>query len=61
MSYQLISTIQYNVNEYAIDDKEDLKTLPFNCRMGSRAICINNGEVYIKNSKGEWKILDPGE
>lgn len=57
MGYKLISTngtIQYNVNEYIIDTPEDLNFLPINCVMGSSALCLSNGSVYIKNSEGKW-------
>lgn len=57
MGYRLISTngdIQYNVNEYVIDEPEDLNSLPKNCVMGSTALCLSNSSVYMKNSKGKW-------
>ena len=57
MGYKLISTngnVQYNVNEYIIDEPEDLNSLPRNCAMGSSALCLSNSSVYIKNSKGKW-------
>ena len=60
MSFKLTSTngqVQYDVNEYTIDTPEDLKNLPKKCAMGSIALCISNGEVYIKNSSGEWKVI----
>jgi len=58
MAYNLISingNIQYNINEYVVDEFNDLKKLPLNCKMGSIAYCIADGNYYIKNSKGEWK------
>lgn len=58
MAYNLISTngdIQYNINEYVVDEFNDLKKLPSNCKMGSIAYCIADGNYYVKNSKGEWK------
>ena len=57
MGYKLISTngdIQYNVNEYVIDEPKDLESLSSNCVMGSTALCLSNGSVYVKNSKGKW-------
>jgi hypothetical protein len=57
MGYKLISTngdVQYNVNEYIVDTPEDLEKLPYNCVMGSSALCLSNSSVYIKNSKGKW-------
>ena len=49
--------VQYKVDEYFIDAPEDLEKLPVNSAMGSSAICINTGDVYIKNSAGEWKLF----
>lgn len=57
MGYRLTSTngdIQYNVNEYVVDSPEDLDKLSQNCVMGSSALCLSNGSVYIKDSKGKW-------
>ena len=57
---KLISTngqIQYGISEFAIDSPEDLKDMPLKCDMGSAAICINTGTVYMKNSNGEWKEI----
>ena len=44
----------YNVNEYVIDSPDDIKNLPKHCKMGSSALIISTGEVYIKNGLGEW-------
>ena len=49
--------VQYNVNEYFIDSEEDLRKLPPSCAMGSRAICIEDGRVFVKKSNGQWKEL----
>lgn len=60
MSYKMTSTngqVQYDVNEYIIDTPEDLKSLPVKCAMGSAALCLSNGSVYIKDSTGEWKEI----
>ena len=46
----------YGVNEYVIDSPEDLAKLP-HCAMGSAAICLSNGTVYMKDSKGQWKEI----
>ena len=57
MAYKLTSTngdIQYNINEYVIDTEADLESLPKNCAMGSSALCLENGSVYIKDGKGKW-------
>lgn len=60
MAKNLLSTngqTQYGVDEYVIDTPADLKTLPPRSAMGSTAICISTGDVYIKNSSGEWVAI----
>ena len=60
MGFKMTSTngqIQYNVNEYTIDSPNDLDKLPKTCAMGSRALCLSNGAVYIKDSQGNWKEI----
>lgn len=60
MGFNLISTngqTQYNINEYAIDEEKDLKKLPPSCAMGSRALCLENGKVFVKKSDGSWKEI----
>ena len=53
---QLDGDVQYGVNEYVCDTANDLATLP-RCSMGSVAIIISTGEVYMKNSQNEWVKL----
>lgn len=58
MAWNRISTngqVQYNVDEFVIDSPDDLKTLPKKCAQGSSALCTEDGSVYVKDSKGEWK------
>ena len=58
MAWNMISTngqVQYNISEFVIDSPDDLETLPKKCAQGSTALCIEDGSVYVKNSKGEWK------
>lgn len=44
--------VQYGVNEYVCDTKDDLSTLP-HCLMGSTAIILEEPvAVYMKDSKG---------
>lgn len=60
MAYQMISTngqIQYNINEFVIESPEDLKLLPPKSAAGSTALCMSNGEVYMKNVSGQWSII----
>lgn len=58
MSFKMISTngqVQYNIDEFVIDSPEDLEKLPKRSQMGSAALCLSNGAVYMKDSNGEWK------
>ena len=58
MAFNMISTngqVQYNVSEFVIDSPDDLEKLPKRSQMGSAALCLSDGAVYMKNSKGEWK------
>lgn len=46
--------------EFVIDEVKDVANLPTNFNQvapGSAAICIENSEVYILSTKGEWRIL----
>ena len=49
--------IQYNVNEYVVDTPDDLEKIPPSAAMGSAALCLSNGSVYMKDSKGQWKEI----
>ena len=63
MAVKLLSTngqIQYHIDEFAIDSVSDLKKLSPQSEMGSVAICINTGDVYIKNGKKQWVLLGEG-
>ena len=60
MAYKMISTngqAQYGVDEFVIDTPDDLKDLPPRSAMGSAALDISTGDVYMKNSSGEWKKI----
>lgn len=57
---KLMSTngqIQYDHDEWVIDEEKDLKLLPKKSGMGSVAIVISTGKVYMKDSSGEWKEI----
>ena len=43
----------YDVAEFTFDSEEDFKNLPQTATMGSIAICISTGSVYMMNSQGE--------
>lgn len=51
--------VVYGIKEYVIEFVEDLNLLP-KCPMGSTALMISTGDVYMKNSSGEWKLLAGG-
>lgn len=51
------SNVAHGVNVYTADTKEDIKKLPLNCKPGSQALCIEDGEVYILTTKREWKPI----
>jgi hypothetical protein len=56
MANNTISTngqVQYGISEFVVDSPEDIQKLPL-CGMGSSVICLSNGNVYMKNSSGEW-------
>lgn len=45
----------YGIKEYLIDSKEDLKDLPTKTiRIGSTALIIPDGILYILNGHHEW-------
>lgn len=48
---------QYRLTEFVADDSSDIPNLPTNCLTGSSCIVIETSEVYMLNSKGEWKQL----
>lgn len=43
----------YGLKEYVVDVPEDIKNLP-EALMGSTALVISTGEVYMINSEGKW-------
>lgn len=44
----------YGIKEFIIDSLEDIKGLPKNVSVGSMALVIPTGEVYIFNGEKEW-------
>lgn len=60
MAFKLISTngqVQYNIDEFALDSVDELQKLPKRSAMGSMALILSTGDVYVKNGKGEWVLL----
>lgn len=48
----------YGLKEYALDTPEDLKYLPIDGdKPGSTAFIISTCQVFMLNSKGEWKEI----
>ena len=63
MAYTRIKQQDHNntyYTEFVIDTVQDVSTLPTDeesVSIGSAAICIENSEVYMLNSKRQWVIL----
>ena len=53
--------VDYNTKEFILDTTDDLLELQdsmgINCDAGSTAFVISPPSVYMKNSKGEWKLI----
>ena len=45
------------LREYIVDTPDDIATLPESDPFGSTALVISTGELYIKNSSGEYQKL----
>lgn len=45
----------YGIKEYVLDTLDDLNNLPITDKAGSTAFIISTSQVYMINSKGEWK------
>lgn len=63
MAYTRIKQQDHNntyYTEFVVDTVQDLQNLPSNFNavaIGSAAICLENGEVYMLNSEGRWVML----
>lgn len=60
MAYKKTETngqVQYNVDSYVLDSPADLEKLPKTSVMGSMALCISDGSVYVKDGQGQWKEI----
>lgn len=63
MSFARIKQQDHNntyYTEFVCDYITDIATLPTSqeeVSMGSAAICLEDGEVYMLNSRREWKII----
>ena len=57
MGVKMTSTngqVQYNIDEFVIDTPDDLQKLPKKSAMGSAALCLSDGSVWVKGSDGQW-------
>lgn len=45
----------YGLQEFVCDTPEDLDNLPIDAKIGSTAFIISTSQIYMINSKGEWK------
>lgn len=45
----------YGIKEYILDTPDDLDNLPVTDKAGSTAFIISTSQVYMINSRGEWK------
>lgn len=45
----------YGIKEYVLDTPTDLDNLPITDKTGSTAFIISTSQVYMINSKGEWR------
>lgn len=44
----------YGIQEFVIDTDADSQNLPIDIPMGSAALSIESGNVFILNSKDDW-------
>ena len=47
----------YGIKEFVIDTDDDKENLPIDVPMGSAALSIETGHVFILDSNEEWKEL----
>ena len=59
MIQKIIENGIYNtkIEQFIIDDENDVQLLPTNCAMGSIAFCIDNKTFYMIDSTGEWNSI----
>lgn len=49
------------LKEFVIDTVADVIDLPTDVPMGSSALCIQNGDVYIFGGDDKWYLFGAGE
>ena len=47
----------YGINEYIVDNVDELETIKYKCSMGSKAYAINMNETYILSGSNEWVLM----
>lgn len=47
----------YGIKEFVVDTPDDIEKLPVDVPMGSAALVISTGEVYILGSHDNWEPL----
>ena len=53
----------YGIKEFIIDSAEDVANLPTNIpkiRVGSTALVISSGDIYMLNGDGKWVLIGGG-
>ena len=46
------------ISQFTCDAVTDIATLPTNVVMGSKAVVIATGAIYIMNSNGTWTAME---
>lgn len=54
MGYRKISSGYRKTDEYVCDTEKDLAKLNAFTHMGTQVLVLENGKVYVKDSKGKW-------
>lgn len=44
----------YGIKEYIVDSLNDVKDLPKNVKVGSMALIVSTGQVYVFNGEKKW-------
>lgn len=55
--YRQDKDLTYNIKKFVLDSPEDIELLPDNCAPGSSAFVISNSQLYMMNTKKEWKLI----
>ena len=58
--YANSNKITYGIKKFIIDDESGLSELPKDAHVGSSCLVISTGDVYVLNSKQEWKKVSGG-